>query len=88
MVVHLISLDSRSSSIHTSMIAPGDPGVKVISRFDFNEHGNIWHETKLEFDRTSPNQVIVDASEIENDVGSGTECFGGSRVSGHRRHTY
>ncbi|MGA9178738.1 MAG: hypothetical protein WBZ05_15965 [Desulfobacterales bacterium] len=88
MVVHLISLDSRSSSIHTSMIVPGDPGVKVISRFDFNEHGNIWHETKLELDRTSPNQVIVDASEIENDVGSGTECFGGSRVSGHRRHTY
>lgn len=87
-MIHPISLDSRSSSIHTSMIAPGDPGVKIISRFDFNEHGNIWRETELELDRTSSNQVIVNASEIENDVESGTECFAGWRVSGHRRHNY
>ena len=70
------------------MIAPGDPGVKIISRFDFRERGNIWRETKLELDRTSSNQVIVDASEIENDVGSETGCFGGSRIPGRRTHIY
>ena len=38
-VVQPISLESPFSVIHTSMIAPGDSGVKIISRFDFNEHG-------------------------------------------------
>lgn len=43
-----LAQDSPSSSTHTSMIAPGDPGVKIINRFDCNEQGNIWRETKLE----------------------------------------
>jgi hypothetical protein len=38
-MIHPISQDSPSSSIHASMIAPDDSGVKIISRFDFNEHG-------------------------------------------------
>jgi hypothetical protein len=50
--------------------------------------GNIRRETKSELDRTLSNQVIVNASEIENDVGSGTECFDGSRIPGRRTHIY
>jgi hypothetical protein len=50
--------------------------------------GNIWRETKLELDRTSSSQVIVDASEIENDVGSGIGCFGGRLEPIHIRHTF
>lgn len=60
-----------SSSIHTSMIAPGVLGVKIIGRLDSMSTGNIWRETNLELDKTSPKQVIVDASEIEYCDGSG-----------------
>ncbi len=68
--------DSPSSSIHMSMIAPGVLGVKIIGRLDSTNTGNIWRETNLDFGRTSPKQVIVDASEIEYCDGSGTGCFG------------
>jgi hypothetical protein len=81
-MLHPISLDSLSSSIHTSMIAPGDPGVKIINRFDSMSTSNIWRELNLELDRTSSNQVIVDVSEIEYCGGSGTGCFGGWRGPG------
>jgi phospholipid/cholesterol/gamma-HCH transport system permease protein len=60
-----------SSSIHTSMIAPGVLKIKIIGRLDSMSTGNIWRETNLELDRTSPKQVIVDASEIEYCDGSG-----------------
>ena len=70
------------------MIAPDVLGVKIISRLDSMSTGMIWGETKLELNRKSPNQVIVDASEIENDVGSETGCFGGSRIPGRRTHIY
>ena len=63
--------ESSSSSIHTSMIAPGVLGVKIIGRLDSLSTGSIWRETNLELDRTSPKQVIVDASEIEYCDGSG-----------------
>ena len=62
-----------SSSIHMSMIAPGVLGVKMIGRLDSMSTGNIWRETNLELDKTSPNRVIVDASEIEYCDGS---CIG------------
>jgi len=42
-----LSLDNLSSSTHTSMIAPGDPGVKIINRFDFNEHGKYLARGKI-----------------------------------------
>ncbi len=63
--------ESPSSSIHTSMIAPGVLGVKIIGRLDSMSTGSIWRQTNLELDRTSPKQVIVDASEIEYCDGSG-----------------
>jgi phospholipid/cholesterol/gamma-HCH transport system permease protein len=63
--------ENPSSSIHTSMIAPGVLGVKIIGRLDSMSTGSIWRETNLELDRTSPKQVIVDASEIEYCDGSG-----------------
>jgi phospholipid/cholesterol/gamma-HCH transport system permease protein len=63
--------ESPSSSIHTSMIAPGVLGVKIIGRLDSMSTGSIWRKTNLELDRTSLKQVIVDASEIEYCDGSG-----------------
>ena len=63
--------ESSSSSIHTSMIAPGVLGVKIIGRLDSMSTGSIWRQTNLELDRTSPKHVIVDASEIEYCDGSG-----------------
>jgi phospholipid/cholesterol/gamma-HCH transport system permease protein len=63
--------ESPSSSIHTSMIAPGVLGVKIIGRLDSMSTGSIWRQTNLELDKTSPKQVIVDASEIEYCDGSG-----------------
>ena len=71
--------DSLSSSIHTSMIAPDVLGVKIIGRLDSMSTGNIWRETNLELDRTSPKQVIVDASEIEYCDGSGIGYLFGLR---------
>ncbi len=71
-----------------SMIAPGVLGVKIIGRLDSTNTGNIWRETNLDFGRTSPKQVIVDASEIEYCDGSGTGCSGGRLEPGHRTHTY
>ncbi|HAY38966.1 MAG TPA: hypothetical protein DCY53_06245, partial [Desulfobacteraceae bacterium] len=68
-----------SSSIHMSMIAPGVLGVKIIGRLDSMSTGNIWRETNLELDRTSPNRVIVDASEIEYCDGSGIGYLFGLR---------
>jgi len=68
-----------SSSIHTSMIAPGVLGVKIIGRLDSMSTGNIWRETNLELDRTSPKRVIVDASEIEYCDGSGIGYLFGLR---------
>jgi phospholipid/cholesterol/gamma-HCH transport system permease protein len=67
------TLKSRtpSSSIHTSMIAPGILGVKIIGRLDSMSTGNIWRKTNLELDKTSPKGVVVDASEIEYCDGSG-----------------
>ncbi|MGD8980214.1 MAG: hypothetical protein PVH67_00520 [Desulfobacterales bacterium] len=50
--------------------------------------GNIWREIKSKLDRILSNQVIVNASEFVNDVGSGTGCFGGSRIHGRRTHIY
>jgi phospholipid/cholesterol/gamma-HCH transport system permease protein len=63
--------ESPTSSIHTSMIAPGVLGVKIVGRLDSMSTGSIWRKTNLELDRTSPKQVIVDASEIEYCDGSG-----------------
>ena len=68
-----------SSSIHMSMIAPGALGVKIIGRLDSMSTGNIWRETNLELDRTSPKRVIVDASEIEYCDGSGIGYLFGLR---------
>jgi hypothetical protein len=70
------------------MIAPDVLGVKIISRLDSMSTGMIWGETKLELNRKSPNQVIVDASEIENCDGSGTGCFVSWRAPGLTTHTY
>jgi phospholipid/cholesterol/gamma-HCH transport system permease protein len=63
--------ESPSSSIHTSMIAPGVLGVKIIGRLDSMSTGSIWRQTNIELDKISPKQVIVDASEIEYCDGSG-----------------
>jgi phospholipid/cholesterol/gamma-HCH transport system permease protein len=71
--------DSPSSSFHTNMIAPGVLGVKIIGRLDSMSTGSIWRETNLELDRTSPEQVIVDASEIEYCDGSGIGYLFGLR---------
>ena len=71
--------DSPSSSFHTSMIAPGVLGVKIIGRLDSMSTGSIWRETNLEIDRASPKQVIVDASEIEYCDGSGIGYLFGLR---------
>ncbi|MEJ2656544.1 MAG: MlaE family lipid ABC transporter permease subunit [Desulfobacterales bacterium] len=71
--------ENSSSSIHTSMIAPGVLGVKIIGRLDSMSTGNIWRATSLELDRTSPKQVIVDASEIEYCDGSGIGYLFGIR---------
>jgi phospholipid/cholesterol/gamma-HCH transport system permease protein len=71
--------DSPSLPIHTNMIAPGVLGVKIIGRLDSMSTGNIWRETNLELDRTSPKQVIVDASEIEYCDGSGIGYLFGLR---------
>ena len=68
-----------SSSIHTSMIAPGVLGVKIIGRLDSMSTGNIWRETNMELDRTLPKGVIVDASEIEYCDGSGIGYLFGLR---------
>jgi hypothetical protein len=62
--------DSPSSSFHMNMIAPSVLGVKIIGSLDSMSTGNIWRETNLEIDRTSPKRVIVDAS--------GIGCFAGS----------
>jgi phospholipid/cholesterol/gamma-HCH transport system permease protein len=71
--------ENPSSSIHTSMIAPGVLGVKIIGRLDSMSTGNIWRKTNLELDRTSPKHVIVDASEIEYCDGSGIGYLFGLR---------
>jgi phospholipid/cholesterol/gamma-HCH transport system permease protein len=71
--------DSRSSSFHMNMIAPSVLGVKIIGRLDSMSTGNIWRETNLELDRTSPKRVIVDASEIEYCDGSGIGFLFGLR---------
>ena len=63
--------ESPSLSFHMNMIAPGVLGVKIIGRLDSMSTGNIWRETNLKIDRTSPKRVIVDASEIEYCDGSG-----------------
>jgi phospholipid/cholesterol/gamma-HCH transport system permease protein len=68
-----------SSSIHTSMIAPGVLDVKIVGRLDSTSTGSIWHKTDLELDKTSPKQVIVDASEIEYCDGSGIGYLFGLR---------
>jgi anti-anti-sigma regulatory factor len=70
--------DSHSLSFHTDMIAPDVLGVKIIGRLDSMSTGNIWRETNLELDRTSPKRVIIDASGIEYCDGSGIGCFAGS----------
>jgi phospholipid/cholesterol/gamma-HCH transport system permease protein len=70
---------SSSSSIHTSIIAPGVLGVKIVGRLDSTSTGSIWHKTDLELDKTSPKQVIVDASEIEYCDGSGIGYLFGLR---------
>ena len=70
---------TSSSSIHTSMIAPGVLGVKIIGRLDSMSTGNIWRETNMELDRTSPKRVVVDASEIEYCDGSGIGYLFGLR---------
>jgi phospholipid/cholesterol/gamma-HCH transport system permease protein len=71
--------DSPSLSFHTNMIAPDVLGVKIIGRLDSMSTGNIWRETNLELDRTSPKRVIVDASGIEYCDGSGIGFLFGLR---------
>jgi phospholipid/cholesterol/gamma-HCH transport system permease protein len=71
--------DSPSSSFHTNMIAPSVLGVKIVGRLDSMSTGNIWRETNLELDRTSPKRVIVDASGIEYCDGSGIGYLFGLR---------
>ena len=71
--------DTPSSSFHTNMIAPSVLGVKIIGRLDSKTTGNIWRETNLELDRTSPKRVIVDASGIEYCDGSGIGYLFGLR---------
>ena len=61
------------------MIAPGVLGVKIIGRLDSMSTGSIWQKTDLELDKTSPKQVIVDASEIEYCDGSGIGYLFGLR---------
>ena len=68
-----------SSSIQTSMIAPGVLGIKIIGRLDSMTTGSIWHKTDLELNKASPRQVIVDASEIEYCDGSGIGYLFGLR---------
>jgi phospholipid/cholesterol/gamma-HCH transport system permease protein len=70
---------THSSSIHTSMIAPGILGVKIIGRLDSMSTGNIWRETNKQLDRTLPKRVILDASEIEYCDGSGIGYMFGLR---------
>jgi anti-anti-sigma regulatory factor len=61
------------------MIAPGVLGVKIVGRLDSMSSGNIWRETELELDKTSPKRVIVDASEIGYCDGSGIGYLFGLR---------
>jgi phospholipid/cholesterol/gamma-HCH transport system permease protein len=77
--------NNSSSSIHTSMIAPDILGVKIIGRLDSMSTGNIWRETNMELDRTSPKGVIVDASEIEYCDGSGIGYLFGLRQRQKKR---
>lgn len=77
----LHELDSPSSSIHTSMIAPDVLGVKIVGRLDSMNTGNMWRETHRELDRTSPRQVVVDASGIEY-------CDGSGRSNANQRYYY
>jgi phospholipid/cholesterol/gamma-HCH transport system permease protein len=71
--------NNLSSSIHTNMIAPGVLGVKIVGRLDSSSTGSIWRKTDIELDKTSPKQVIVDASEIEYCDGSGIGYLFGLR---------
>ena len=65
------SPDIPSSSIHTSVIAPGVLGVKIVGRLDSMSTGNIWRVADREIDRTSPQRIVVDASEMVYCDGSG-----------------
>ena len=65
---------SPSLSIHSDMIASGAAVVKIIGGLDSIIKGNSRREIKLELNRTSTKQVIVDAFEIG--------CFDGWLESG------
>ena len=63
--------DRPTASIRTELTAPGALTIKIAGRLDSTSTGDIWRETHRELDRTSPRQVVVDASGIEYCDGSG-----------------
>lgn len=71
--------DTPSSSIHTTMVAPGALGVKTIGRLDSMRMCNIWRETNLQHDRTSPKRVLVDAFKAEYRASPGIGYLPGLR---------
>jgi len=71
--------DILSSSIHTSMTAPGVPGVKSIGPLESTSTGHIWRKTNRQLDRTSPKRVLVDASKPEYRAGPGIGYLSGLR---------
>jgi len=73
------SQDILSSSIHTSMTAPGVLGVKTVGRLDSTRTCNVWRETNLQLDRTSPKRVPVDASKPGYRAGLGIGYLSGLR---------
>jgi len=72
--------DTSSSSIHTTMVAPGALGVKAIGRLDSMRTCNIRRETNLQHDITSPKRVLVDAFKPEYRAGPGIGYLSGLRL--------
>jgi len=64
-------LDTPSSAIHATMVAPGALGVKTIGRLDSMRTSNIWRKTNRQLGRTSPKGVLVDAFKPEYRSGPG-----------------
>lgn len=63
--------DRPSASVRAELTAPGSLTIEIAGRLDSTSTGYVWRETHRELDRTSPRQVVIDASGIEYCDGSG-----------------